>query len=154
MSYFLGPLLPAAAFTVSVAYLRPSADSNTGTWTNQAGSSTLYTMIDESSADDADYIQSSASPSNDVCTIKLEAPNGYTPLHPFTVKYRFKKSDSANTLDLRVRLLQGTTEIAQWSEMNVTNSYITQARTLSRPQFATITQFSDLYLEFRANQTG
>ena len=42
---------------------RPTSDIAAGSWTTQAGSgSSLFATIDEATADDADYMQSSASP--------------------------------------------------------------------------------------------
>lgn len=119
----------------------------------KSGTAALYEAINETSYNDADYIQSAANPSNDLCKIALGDPS-VTAGQPMVVRYRIGKSHAAGVLDLRVRLLQGTTEIASWTETNIAQSYTTVERTLSSGEFAAISDFTDLYLEFRANQTG
>jgi hypothetical protein len=50
----------------------PSADITDGAWTNEAGSNAnLFASVDESTANDADYIQSSDKPTNDVVELKM-----------------------------------------------------------------------------------
>jgi hypothetical protein len=53
-------------------HARPSADVSAGTWTPSAGLS-LYAMIDEEAADDADYITSALAPSADTAVMSLSA---------------------------------------------------------------------------------
>jgi len=44
-------------------FARPTSDQSAGTWTtNSGGTTNLYATIDETSLDDADYIQSIAAP--------------------------------------------------------------------------------------------
>jgi hypothetical protein len=50
-------------------------------------------------------------------------------------------------------LLQGTTQIASWTESNIDTAYVTRERVLSGGEFAAISDFTDLFLEFRANLT-
>jgi hypothetical protein len=54
-------------------------------------------------------------------------------------------------LNLRVRLLQGATEIAAWTHNDISSSFVTETQPLSSGQFSSITNFNDLYLEFTAN---
>ena len=131
-------------------FLRPDADSIDGNWTNNSGSNVnLYASLNETSASDAEYIQSPLSPLGEVCKIGLGNPTG-TPAQPFTVSYRFNNLGGAQ---LGVRLLQGTTEIAAWSE-TAGSGWTTQDRTLTGPQFAAITDFTDLFIEFNAGTGG
>ena len=128
------------------AFLRPDADAVDGNWLNQSGSATdLYSVLDETSADDADYIQSPVSPVAEVCRIALGNPTGPAS-QPFTVSYRFNNLNGAS---LTVRLKQGTTTIASWDETG--SGWTTSDRTLTSPQFAAITDFTDLFVEFEAN---
>lgn len=61
-----------AVVTAAVQYARPSADVTDGGWTNEVGSATdLYASLDEATASDADYIQSSVNPSSDVAEVAL-----------------------------------------------------------------------------------
>ena len=51
---------------------------------------------------------------------------------------------------LTVRLKQGTTTIASWEETG--SGWTTQDRTLTAPQFAAITDFTDLYRGVRGQR--
>jgi len=57
--------------------LRPAADVTAGTWAPSAGSD-LFAMLDESPADDADFIYSSTGATTDVAVVDLAA--GVLPL--------------------------------------------------------------------------
>jgi hypothetical protein len=139
----------AASATVAYVFMQPSADSIDGTWTNQAGGSELFSVLDEAATDDADYIQSIGSPASDVCKIKLSNPTT-TPGQPFIVAYRYRKSGTAQ-IDLTVRLLEGTTQIAAWSHTNIVSTFVTGEQTLSGAQFSAIGDFNNLFIEFNAN---
>lgn len=146
-------LLTGTDATVVVEfYLAPDADVSDGTWTDQAGGTNLFAAIDEAAASDADYIQSSVSPTNDVCEVSLSNP-GETPAQPAKVRYRYWRTGAAGSMELRVRLLQGTTQIASWTHSAIGTSPVSAVQTLSGSEFAAITDFSDLRLEFRGNRT-
>jgi hypothetical protein len=132
--------------------IRPSADDTDGNWTNEAAGTTLYTSIDESVASDVDYIQSGDDPANDLCKIKLASPVG-TPLEPFLVRHRYKK-DGVGEMNLTVALLEGATTIASWSYLDIADTYVDGEETLSAGEFATITDFTNLYLTFNASLAG
>jgi hypothetical protein len=129
--------------------LYATADSSDGTWTNNASGTILYTAIDEVAPSDADYIQSALNPVNDICKIKIgTTESGF--LEPFTVSYRFGKI-GAGSGTLTIRLLQGTTQIASWEEASPSETLVTRNRTLTNGEFTSITDFTDLYFEFKAN---
>jgi hypothetical protein len=87
-----------------------------------------------------------------ITKLRLSNPS-VTPAEPMTVKYRAQKTVDAGTMELRVRLLQGTTQIASWTESNVPVAVTEYSHTLSSGEFAAITDFNDLFLELRANYT-
>lgn len=130
-------------------YLRPDADDTDGSWTDQSGGTTLYAAIDETDADDADYIRSVASPSADACKIRLSNPAS-APAEPLRVRYRFRKGGD-ETIDLVVRLYEGAGIIATWTHTDISNSFVTETQTLSGAEFASITDFDDLYIGFEAD---
>jgi len=68
-------------------FARPVSDVAVGGWTASSGTD-RYAMVDEATADDADYITSGATPSNDECVLALGAIS--TP--------------AAGTVTLRVRM--------------------------------------------------
>lgn len=130
-------------------FIRPDADSSDGTWTDQVGGTSLFAAIDESVAADTDYIRSAIAPANDVCKISLSDPSE-TPSEPVTVVYRYRKNGTTQ-INLRVRLLQGVTEIASWTHNDITESFVDGEQELTGLQFAAISDFDDLFLEFTAN---
>lgn len=131
-------------------FLRPDADDSDGGWTNELGVATdLFASIDESSPDDDDFIQSSISPSSDICRVRLSAPASGVG-EPVNLRYRYKKTGT-ETVDLTVRLLEGSTPIAEWQHVGVSSSFVTATQTLTGPQFAAISDFGNLYIEFEAN---
>jgi hypothetical protein len=134
-------------------YLRPDADAIDGGWIGQDGSTNLYAKIDEATLDLGDYIMSGFDPVNDVCKVGLSDPLA-APTMPMSVRYSASKSAATGSMELRVRLLQGNTQIASWTESNVPTTPISYTRELTAGEFAAITNFSDLYLEFRANLTA
>jgi hypothetical protein len=149
--YFEGSVYSPLPTSVRYA-LSPSADSVDGTWSNNAGGSELFSVIDETNPDDADYIRSAEAPSNDTCKIKLATPTRVVDA-PMIVSYRFAEVNGGYHASptLVVRLLEGTTEIAAWTESTITTSFVQKDRTLTPAQLASIGNTSNLYLEFKAN---
>ena len=130
--------------------LTPDDDVVDGSWTNELGGTILYTSIDESVADDADYIQSSINPVNDLVRIQLSNPaTGVA--QPVKLKYRYKKNDSPTAANLTARLKQGAVEIAAWTHTDISSSFVTATQTLTEPQFAAITDFTNLFVELEAD---
>jgi hypothetical protein len=133
--------------------IRPDADDADGNWTAQDNSTSLFVAIDETSSSASDYIKSGPNPTNDTTKIRL-GDFGVQVIEPFTVDYHYGRIGTG-PVDLRVRLLEGTTEIAQWTHSGVTAttaSPATASQQLTTPQFSSITDFANLFLEFRATQ--
>lgn len=139
------PPIPSAFF-----YLRPDADNTTGTWTASVGSD-LFAMIDETVVDDADFIRSADNPANDTTIVTLSDPTvGKRLKDPFKVRYRYKKHDTG-TISITVTLRQGSTQIAQWVHSSPTTSFQTAEQTITGSEYAAITDWTNLRLEFKAN---
>ena len=128
--------------------LRPFTDVTDGGWTDQSGGTSLADAIGEDPVDDANYIKSSSSPSNDACEIALSDPPGAL-RSPVKVQSRFRKEGTA-AINLTVRLMQGATQIATWTYTGISASFIDQEETLTAPQVAAITNANDLRLVFEA----
>ena len=115
-------------------YARPDADDTDGNWTDKDGGTTLYTSIDEASADDATtYIKSPDSSSDDACIVRLSdvstpsAGNAY-------IKYTALTEDSGGGTApaLRLELLQGSTVKATTNNAGVdTGSWTAYSYTIS-----------------------
>lgn len=112
--------------------IRPSADVAAGSWAASTGSS-LYAMVDEVTANDADYIQSSASPgSPDLTKLRLPASPTGVPPEPrgdgtHRLNYRYQKdSAGGDRIDLTVRLYRanGTTVVAEQSHADIGSSVV------------------------------
>jgi hypothetical protein len=131
-------------------FLRPDMDDSDSGWTTQSGGTTnLYVAIDEPSpASDADYIQSSANPVSDIVRFSISDPTAPV-VAPFNVRYRYG-TFSAGTATITVRLKQGTTLIKQWVHTDATTTFQTVTQTLSSGEFASITDFTNLFVEFEA----
>lgn len=130
--------------------LAPDADVTDGGWTDQVGGSNLVAAIDEATADDADYIKSpdiSGGPA--IAKISLANP-GYLPDGLLEVSYRCGKTGD-DAAGLIVRLLQGSTTKATWTHDHL-HAFDPQTftRILTAAEFASITDFDDLYLEFES----
>lgn len=128
--------------------LVPDADDTQGGWTNDLGGLALYALIDENPADDVNYIRSSSSPVGDMCEVSLSDPVAVIS-QPARVQVRFRRQGDA-PIDLTVRLMQGATQIAAWTYVGISTSFILQEETLTGPQFAAITDPTDLRLQFEA----
>jgi len=134
-----------------MAFLRPDSTTSTGTWTTNSGGVDLHTAIDEVSADDADYIQSAASPSNDTCVVALSNPSGGVDTGAdVTVNYRYQRVGAQN-VDLTVSLKEGVTTIATQSHTSIPATVTAGTLTLTPAERAAVTDWNALTLEFVAN---
>jgi len=108
---------------------RPSADVSAGTWVPSTGAD-LYAMIDETTADAADYI-STATPGECQMTLSDTAfPGGATQAVSF-------QAHSSTSATLTVTLKQGATVIATWSQA-LTPTATIYSRQLSAVEVALI----------------
>lgn len=93
-------------------YARPDADDTDGNWTDKSGGGTLYTSIDETSADDdTTYIKVTDNGSDEACIVQLSNISAPTSGNAY-LKARAKTSDNAwtgNPPQLKVELLEGST---------------------------------------------
>lgn len=154
MSFWFFQPIPGAgqALATVVVTVHPVSDVTDGTWTDQAGGTSLYAAIDETSADDADYIQSAMllSAASDTCEVLLDAASASSVDTDHTVRYRYR-SQGAATMNLTVSLRQGaSTEIAAWTHTGVGSSFTDAAQALTTLQASNITDYSDLRLRFVA----
>jgi hypothetical protein len=140
---------------------RPSADSSIGGYTDQSGGTTnIYTTIDETSPNDADYIKSALAPSNAPYVTKLSSVEDPQNSTGHVVRYRYAKDASGGaSINLTVQLRQGYTNegspgtlIKEWTHSDISNSWTTAEQTLSGGEADSITDYSDLFLRFVANQ--
>ena len=126
-------------------FARPSADTVRNTWTDQAaGTTNIYTTIDEVSASDADYIES-VSNSTVLYESLLIAVTDPVSSSGHIVRYRYGKNAAAGRqIDVRISLYQGGTEIAFQAHADIGAAFIAGTFTLSGAEADSITNYADL----------
>lgn len=139
--------------------LRPVSDSVDGSWTDQSSGTVLYAAIDDDPLSDTDYIRSELTPSNSGCRVKIASGSDPALSTGHKIVWRVAKSANDGTINMTVTLRQGGgnslgggTQIASFTRNNVSTTLTTYEETLSGVQADSITDYTDLYLEFYANQ--
>ncbi len=143
-------------------YGRPSADTNNpGSYTDQAGGAvSIYTTIDEASPSDADYIKSPLAPASAVYVTKLSNLEDPVSSTGHVLRTRYAKDVAGGaTINLTVELRQGYvseasqgTLIATRTFNGITETFTTDAYTLSGAEADSITDYTSLYLRVVATQ--
>lgn len=136
-----------ATLTVPVAlaprFARPNADVAAGPWLPSSGS-TMYTMIDESVADSADYIMATSAGTATIALNPVADPG--TSINQIVRYQAWAPSGSGVT----VRLMMGTTVIASWIHTSLPTIPTIYSQTLTGPQCDSITDYTTLRFEFVA----
>ena len=127
---------------VTAQYARPVSDVSAGGWTASTGSD-LFAMLDETSANDSDYITTTSASTCEVALGSLSDPALST---GHIVRYRI----SATGGGIIVRLREGSTTIASWTHNPAPASPTTYAQTLSGGEADSITNYAALKLQFEA----
>ena len=138
----------------------PTTDSVDGSWTDQAGGTSLFAAIDETVPSDSDYIRSPIGPANSGCRVKLATLADPTSSDDHRIHWRTGKDFVGGPqINMTVKLYQGGgdslgagTLIATFARNNVGQALTTFVESLSGAEADAITNYADLYLEFFANQ--
>lgn len=140
---------------------RPTTDTTRDGWEEDDGSTTtIFDQIDEVVADDADYIRTALTPTNDVFVTKLGTLEDPQASSGHVVRYRYGK-DAANgdQIDITVELRQAYvnestlgTLIASATHTNVAAFPVAGSITLSGTEADSITDYANLFLRFVANK--
>ncbi len=142
-------------------FARPSVDVTIDNWQTQAGGTTnLFQTIDESSADDADYVRSQLTPTTDVYVVKLSSVVDPLSSTGHILRYRYgKDASSGDQIDIVVQLRQGYTNegsqgtlIASATHTNAAVFPTAGSITLSGAEADSITDYSNLYVRVTANK--
>ena len=131
-----------------VQYARPDADDTDGSWTDKSGGTTLYTSIDEASADDATtFIKSTDDTgSSDECIVRLSDVSAPATSGTY-IKYKALTEDATGSgpPGLKLELLQGSTVKATTTNYSVdTSSWTAYSYTIS--DVSGISDWTDLYM--------
>jgi len=142
-------------------FARPNADIVDGNWIKSTGGNTdLFSMIDESVFDDADYIESGLAPAADAVAMHLSDVTDPVSSINHTVRYRYGKDSAAGAqIDIVVQLRQGYvsegaqgTLIASQTHANVGAGFTAGSIALSGAEADAITDYTDLQIRITANQ--
>jgi hypothetical protein len=134
-------------------YARPGSDITTTNWTRSSGTAAYYTYIDETSYDDADYVQTQTQDSG--LEVKLGSATDPASGSGHVVRFRTYVAGSGGGEKHTVLLLQGSTTIATLvNAAGVARGYVDFSITLSTAQADAITDYSDLRLRFTPTTLG
>ena len=131
-----------------VVWLRPDGDITVTNFEDEGGGTTdLYQKIDETVRSDADYIRSSGGSGTYECsltTVGVPTPDVY---HALEYAVRRGPDVLGTDLDMEFMVLQGSTVIASWTEVAISNqAWEGRSRYLTDEQVANITDYGDLRL--------
>ena len=143
-------------------FARPDSDVSKGGWTDTAGGDNdgiLYDEINESTRSDLNYARSSllipAVNPTDIWTAGLSNVTDPEASSNHIVSYVYRKDSAGGvTIDITTRLMQGVTQIASWAHSNIGSSFTLAQQTLTTAEADSITNYSDLRLEFNATETS
>lgn len=140
----------ALAPVATTQTVRPASDVTVTDVTDQAGSTTaIYQAIDEVTLNLADYAKFVQGGVYETKLAAAAAP----PSGPVTVDYVLGLADGAGTSTWTVKLMQGTTEIASWTDI-VTADNTPVSHALTAEQFSAITDWGDLRIRWTLTTVG
>lgn len=145
-----------------VQFARPSTDTTRDNWEEDDGTTTnIFDQIDETVADDADFIRTVLAPTNDVFVTKLTALEDPVSSTGHTVRWRYAKNAAGGAqINLTVELRQGYTNEGSQGTLiatlaahtNISETITAGSYTLSGGEADSITDYSNLYIRYVANQ--
>lgn len=143
-------------------YARPDADTTLGNFQEDDGTTTsIFDQIDESSADDSDFIRSPTSPSSEVYVCRLSDVTDPTSSSNHIMRMRTScDQDAQETLDFTQQLRMSYTNegspgtlIATGTRSSVSSTtWTTTATTLSGAEADAITDYTALFFRFIVNK--
>lgn len=135
-------------------FARPDGDTSVGAWaTNAGGTTSLFATIDESVANDADFVRSELAPNASAYECSLSNIEDPVSSSGHVVRYRYAKDAAGGAqINLTVELRQGTTVIASATHTNISDTVTAGSITLSGAEADAITDYTDLRLRFIATQ--
>ena len=128
-------------------YARPDADiTSDGEWSGNAETGTLYTEVDETSANDGDEITAGDSGGSGT-TVELRLSDVTDPESASSHIVHWRAHDDGGETTLTVKLMMGSTEIASQTD-TLTGSFADYSDTLNSTQANNISDYTDLRLRF------
>lgn len=131
----------------------PTSDITVGTWLNEAAGGTLWSHIDESVIDDADYIRA-ADCDQTLCEVKFDTLTDPNASANHIISFRYRKQGAASNVDCNVTVMCGGTTIATTAATNISTSWTTGTYTLSSSEADAITDYTDIRVRFAGGLSG
>ena len=144
-------------------FARPDADTYNGDgWTEDDGDTTnMFLEVDEASPDDADFVRSPVTPTNDVVVFRLsDVTDPVSSVnHIMRVRYSADQA-SQETIDFLFELRQayvnegsqGTLIVSKAVNGITSTTWVTDSTTLSGAEADAITDYTALFIRIRANK--
>jgi len=127
---------------ITLQYGYPISDIAAGGWTQSTGA-TLYGVLDETVADDADYIYSPNNPTTEQFEVRLSVAADPLSSSNHTITVRLQAIGADTNFDLN--LVQNTTVLDSWTEnVTVAAGVVERSRTLSAAVADTISDYGNL----------
>ena len=131
-------------------YARPSSDIAVNGWLPSTGGD-LYAMLDETAADDADYIYSPYDPTTQQAEVRLSSVTDPAVSTGHTLRIRLKAEFQDTNFDLY--LVENATVRDSWTEsVTVAEGAVTRSRTFSGAVADSITDYSNLRVRVVARE--
>lgn len=135
--------------TSSDNLLNPAFDISSAGWTTNTGSvSNLWDAINEDTAVDTDFVQSSGVADGLAYEVGLEGQLDPASSIGHVIHIRYERDNTNNEMHLRVDLVQNTTIIATRWYYNIGTTEVTDDYTLTNAEADAITDYYDLRLRF------
>lgn len=123
-------------------FSRPSSDISAGSWTPSTGS-TLYTLVDETSADDGDYVLTTSSLSEFRVGLSAVSDPGISTGHILRFRHRVAPGASPQGFTFKLRNQSDGSSISS-SIRTALDGWTTEQVTLTSGQVASIIDYSAL----------
>jgi hypothetical protein len=134
-------------------FARPSSDVTTTNWTRSTGTNAYYTYVEETTADDNDYLQTTVT--NSGLELGLSSVTDPVSSSGHIVRIRTWSTGGAAAEGRTILLLQGSTTIATVATGNPTRTVGSQVNfTLTSAQADSITDYSNLRIRVTATTLG
>ena len=138
-------------------FARPDADTTLGNFEDDGGGTTdIFSTIDEVTPDDGDYIRSPVSPSAEVYVCRLSDVVDPVSSTGHVARFRYSADqEGQETIEITRELRQGYvnegdqgTLIESKTVQTNTQSWVTDAETLSGAEADAIINYTDLFFRF------
>lgn len=148
-------MLPLKGWELVLPNLVPDSDQSLGSWTDQAaGTTNVYTTIDDDPIVTAEYAESESDPSSSQYVVRLSNPSGtVNTTAPITIQV-VHQGTGAESQTLTVELIENISTpvvIASETYPDISSDLVTSSITLSSSEKLAVTDWDDLYIRFTAD---